>query len=136
MNWLVGYTGINQESIARRGLKDKYLECYCPMGSKTVRHARKTEIRTFPVYSRYLFINIIPDPESLAAVRDTYGIIDILCNNWVPMEVPGWIIDDIKRRELDGAFDQKDPVKLKSDLIFGECINLRCPYGSSCLFKK
>lgn len=113
MPWIVGYTGINQEPLARRGIKDNGFECYLPMGSKIVRHARKSEVRVFPIFSRYLFINFDPNPECLASVRSTDGIIDILTNNWIPMEVPDWIIDGIKEREIAGVFDQKPPIEFK-----------------------
>ena len=107
--WFVLYTGINQETLARRGLSDKLFECYCPMGSKPVRHARKTEIRVFPVFSRYLFILTIPNAENLSQVRDTDGVIDILTNNWLPVAVDNSVIDEIKTLELAGAFDIKPP---------------------------
>ena len=113
MNWYVGYTGINQEPLARRGLQDGDFEVYLPMGSKVVRHARKAEVRVFPVFSRYIFVNFDPNPECLAAVRSTDGIIDILTNNWLPMEIPDWIIEGIKEREIAGVFDQKPPIEMK-----------------------
>src|ERR1039457_5870742 len=113
MPWIVGYTGINQEALARRGINDSGFECYMPMGSKLVRHARKEEVRVFPVFSRYLFINFDPSPECLASVRSTDGIIDILTNNWIPMEVPEPIIEGIKELELIGFFDIKPTFHVK-----------------------
>ena len=113
MNWFVGYTGINQEPLARRGLQDLEFECYLPMGSKLVRHARKEEVRVFPVFSRYLFIKFDPTPESLAAIRSTDGIIDILTNNWQPMSVPDIVIEGIKELELNGFFNVKPTFTVK-----------------------
>ena len=107
--WFVVYAGINCENTALRGLRDKSFECYCPMGSKPVRHARKTEIRVFPVFSRYLFILTIPNAENLSHVRDTDGVIDVLTNNWLPVAVDNSVIDEIKTLELAGAFDVKPP---------------------------
>ena len=85
------------------------------MGSKLVRHARKEEVRVFPVFSRYLFIKFEPTPEGLATVRSTDGIIDILTNNWQPMSIPDIVIDGIKELEIKGFFDVKPtfPVKPK-----------------------
>jgi transcriptional antiterminator RfaH len=113
MQWFVGYTGINQEPLARRGLKDLNLEVYLPMGSKMVRHARKEEVRVFPIFSRYLFIKFEPTPESLASIRSTDGIIDILTNNWIPMSVPDVIIDGIRELEGSGFFDVKPQFHVK-----------------------
>ena len=107
MNWFVGYVGINQESLAKRGLIDQQFEVYLPVGTKLVRHARKEETRIFPVFSRYLFIKFNPTPESLAAIRSTDGIIDILTNNWQPMSVPDIVIEGIKELEIKGFFDMK-----------------------------
>jgi len=111
--WFVGYVGINQESLAKRGLLDKQFDVYLPMGSKLVRHARKEEVRVFPVFSRYLFIKFDPTPEGLAAVRSTDGIIDILTNNWQPMSVPDIIIEGIKELETNGFFNIKPTFQVK-----------------------
>ena len=107
MIWIVGYTMINSEHIAQKGLTEQGLECYYPKGTKVIRHARKEEIRVFPIYSRYLFIKSATTPEGLAAVRSTDGIIDILTNNWQPMSVPDIVIEGIKDMELKGFFNVK-----------------------------
>jgi transcription antitermination factor NusG len=109
MAWYVAIVGINQESLALRGLSAKGYKCYCPAGRKTVRHARKQEIRTFFIFSRYLFINFEISDDNLAAIRDTDGVIDFITNLWIPVEIPAFIIEDIKQRELAGEFDLKEP---------------------------
>ena len=108
--YFVLVTGINQESLAKRHLKDQGFEVYFPMGRKIVRHARKQEERLFPVFSRYIFVKC---HEAWGSMRDADGVMDILRNNWQPMEVPGWIIDDIKSREAKGEFDILPPSKSK-----------------------
>ena len=77
-----------------------------------VRHARQEEIRIFPIFSRYLFINFNADAEGLSQVRATDGIIDVITNNWQPVEISDEVIEEIKTRETSGAFNQKPPPHL------------------------
>jgi transcriptional antiterminator RfaH len=110
MNWYVLITGINCEHISIRGLQAKGFETYCPLGKRTVRHARKQIIKQFPVFSRYIFIKFnIDDPSYSDPIRSTDGVMDILSNNWRPVEIPEWVIDDIKKREAQGKFDYVQP---------------------------
>jgi len=117
MKWYVAVVGINRENLAKNGLLSKGFECYVPMGKKTIRHARQQKIRTFPVFSRYIFIKFnIDDPHYSEPIRSTDGIIDIISNNWQPVEIPAWIIEDIQEREACGQFDiipKHNPKKYK-----------------------
>ena len=108
-SWYVSIVGINQEFLALRGLSAKGFECYCPVGQKIVRHARREETRIFPVFSRYLFVFLKADPEGLSQVRSTDGIIDFITNNWKPVEIPNHVIEEIKERESEGIFNHKPP---------------------------
>lgn len=101
-------TGINQENLAKRHLANQGFEVYFPIGKKIVRHARRQEERIFPVFSRYIFVKC---HEAWGAMRDADGVLDILTNNWQPIEVPAEIIEDIKIREATGDFDIIPPKK-------------------------
>lgn len=99
---MVAVTGINREKLAQSRLTEKGFEVYYPIGKKTVRHARKEEIRTFPVFSRYVFVR---STQLWGGIIAAEGVLDILKNNWQPMEVPEEVIEDIKAREVSGQFD-------------------------------
>lgn len=101
-NYFVAVTGINQERLAQGRLEEKGFEVYFPVGKKVVRHARREETRIFPVFSRYIFVR---STELWGAILAADGVIDILLNNWQPMEVPAEIIEEIKTREAQGKFD-------------------------------
>jgi transcriptional antiterminator RfaH len=105
MKWHVVIVGINQEALALRGLISKGLDAYCPVGKRIIRHARKEIKKTFPVFSRYIFVRFHDYSVASDPIRSTDGVLDILSNNWIPMEVPAWAIDDIKTREAKGEFD-------------------------------
>lgn len=119
MNWHVVITGINQEYLAEYGLRAKNFETYCPQGRKVVRHGRKEKLRSYPIFSRYLFVRFdsrsggYSDP-----IRSTDGIIEILSNNWRPVAVADWIIDDIRSRQLAGEFDRMPENKKKQPKYF------------------
>lgn len=103
--WFVCITGINQEHLALRGLASKGMEVYCPTGKRIIRHARRETKKLFPVFSRYIFVKFENYAVACEPIRSTDGVLDILSNNWIPMEVPAWAIDDIKSREAKGEFD-------------------------------
>jgi len=113
-SWHCVITGINQETLAQRGLAKLEFETYLPRTRKIVKHARKIEIKVYPLFSRYLFLATDkPYNDWSAPVRDTDGVEGIITNCWLPVEIPCWIIDEIKAREAAGAFDQKAPLVLR-----------------------
>ena len=103
MDWHVIYSGINQEAIVVRGLAAKNFEVYYPVGKRVVSHARQRTVKTFPVFSRYVFVKF--DPIEFSTIKSEDGVIDILRNNWEPVRVSAWIIEELKIRENSGHFD-------------------------------
>jgi len=107
-------TGINQEWLAEGGLAAKGFEVYVPKGKKIVSHARRKIEKTFPVFSRYIFVKFDASNGGYSEpIRSTDGIIDILRNNWEPVPVDPWVIEEIKIRENSGHFDQLAPATMK-----------------------
>ena len=111
MNWFVLITGINQELLAQRGLSAKGYECYCPLASRSVRHARVETIKTVPLFSRYLFI-LFDHTKQQWPDRSIDGVKGIIVNDFKPVKVPSHLIEDIKKREVNGEFH----VKQKSEI--------------------
>ena len=111
MDWHVIYTGVNSEHIALRGLQSKGFEVYCPTGKRMIRHARQSKIKIFPVFSRYIFVRF--DPLEFSIIKSEDGVIDILRNDWIPVRVSPWLIEEIKIRENSGHFDllPAEPIK-------------------------
>lgn len=106
IHWHVCTTGINQEALANNGLKSKGIESYYPTGKRIVRHARQQKVKIFPVFSRYIFVkDNISNAECFNAILSTDGIISIMSNNWLPVIVSDEIIEEIRTRQLQGAFD-------------------------------
>ena len=106
MHWFVLITGINQEILAQRGLVAKGYECYCPLSSRSVRHARKEEIKTVPLFSRYLFV-LFDHTKQQWPDRSIDGVNGIIVNDFKPVKVPSHLIEDIKKRESTGGFHVK-----------------------------
>lgn len=106
MHWHVCITGINQEALANNGLKAKGFECYYPIGKRVIRHARQQKVKTFPVFSRYIFVKYdVNVAEYYNPILSTDGILGIMSNNWMPMFVKDDVIEEIRTRQLQGAFD-------------------------------
>jgi len=99
------------EQNGQRGLEAKGFKTYCPITRRLTRHARITTLKVYPLFARYLFIRFSMAEEWSDPIRSTDGVIDLLQNNWLPVPVPDWVIDEIQEREANGEFDQKLPAK-------------------------
>ncbi len=114
MEWHCCIVGINQEFLAKFGLDAKGFETYCPIGQKMTRHGRQKIIKRFPVFSRYLFVKFDRnDPHYARPIRSTDGVINIITNDWQPVSIEPWVIEDIQQREIAGEFDNLEPEKSK-----------------------
>jgi hypothetical protein len=49
---------------------------WVPVYSREVRHARRVEVRTFPLFSRYFFAWI--EPDDVGKIKKVRGVVDVL----------------------------------------------------------
>lgn len=109
--WFVLITGINQEFLAQKHLSIAGYLTYCPIGRKIVSHARRKEMRIFPVFSRYLFIK--PNEDGFDAIHEVKGIIGIIRDDDGPIGIQQPIIESLMDREKNGDFDILPPPTIK-----------------------
>ncbi len=118
--WYVVYTQINKEEYALQQLQQQGWKVYCPKFLKKIRHARKQQEVTRPLFPRYLFVQ-----ESIGSgwrpLSGTRGVQQLLMHS---LTKPASISDDI----VMALQEQENPngfVPLKAlEFFYGEKVRL------------
>jgi transcriptional antiterminator RfaH len=99
--WGVVNTQPHQERLAFENLSRQQFETYCPWVLKRVRHARRTQEVSRPLFPGYIFVAIRPDTR-WAPICSTFGVRALIRSGDQPSFLPNDFIDDLKIREIDG----------------------------------
>jgi transcriptional antiterminator RfaH len=97
-SWFAVFTKPRQEQIAKENLERQGFRCFLPMAINPYQRRSKQSPRTEPLFPRYLFINAIPDQQSLGSVRSTIGVSNLVRFGLEFIRVPDFIINNIKKR--------------------------------------
>ncbi len=113
-NWFAVYTKPRQEQIALQNLERQGFECFLPMARNPYqRRSRNNQIRSEPLFPRYLFLNAIAEVQNLAAVRSTRGVVGLVRMGFELIQVHQDIIDCLKARmDSQTGLIELDPVVL------------------------
>lgn len=61
---------------AERKLRARGIKALCPMYSREVRHARRTELKSYPLYSRYMFAWLEDDQlREVLSIRECFNVL-------------------------------------------------------------
>ena len=114
-NWFAVYSKPRQEQIALENLERQGFRCFLPMAVNPYqRRSKKQQKRTEPLFPRYLFLNAIPDQQSLGSVRSTVGVSNLVRFGMQLIEVPNHIINGIQDRcDLETGLVQLKPVPVE-----------------------
>ena len=96
--WFAVYTKPRQEEIARENLVRQGFRCFLPMAVNPYQRRSKRTPRIEPLFPRYLFLNAIPDQQSLGSVRSTVGVSTLVRFGMHLVQVPDNIIGAIENR--------------------------------------
>lgn len=103
MMWVAVCTQPNREALAVDNLRRQGYETYCPMVSKSRRHARKTEIVKRPLFPGYVFISLDRLVQGVRSIHSTFGVRHLVQFGDAPARLPEHFIAELKSREIDGA---------------------------------
>ena len=73
-SWFAVYTKPRQEHIALENLERQDFHCFLPMAVNPYQRRSEKKLRIEPLFPRYLFLNVVPDQQSLGPVRSTRGV--------------------------------------------------------------
>ena len=105
MSWLVCYCASRSEFLVESQLVAAVFESYFPVYKRRL-HRRYGGDVFSPLFSRYVFVKT----HVLWQVIHTFrGVQGFLTNEDIPLTVPDQVIEDIKKRQACGEFDEKPP---------------------------
>lgn len=97
--WYAVHTHPREETKALEDLNRQGYQTYLPRYAKKIRHARKTERVTRPLFPRYLFVRLNLAREGWRPIRSTVGVADLVCFGGQPAALPRDLIDALRQQE-------------------------------------
>lgn len=101
--WAAVNTQPHRESLALEHLRRQDFECYCPMVSKRVRHARRQYQTLRPLFPGYLFVALDLAVQRWRPILSTAGVRTLVRNGDRPALLAPELVAALKAREVDGA---------------------------------
>lgn len=113
LDWFIVHTKSKQDRICADSLERKKFGVYLPMRQTIISHARKKQIVMRPAMGRYLFVGVSTAEalgRQLAEIKRSIGVEWLIqpAGSRAPMSIPEKIIDDLRKAEDAGAFDDVD----------------------------
>ena len=110
--WYVVYTDPGCEFAVHSEFMAQF-DLYLPLARswlKHARHARKGGVWQTcdrPLFRRYMFValDIDAQPGCISHINDAHGVVELLCNNRMPIRVPDIEIAKLRTAEMRGDFD-------------------------------
>lgn len=111
ITWHAAYTQPNAESKALEHLQHQGYQVYLPRYRRLIRHARSKAMALRPLFPRYLFVGLDRVTQRWRPIRGTIGIVGLVTCGEEPVPVAKGVIEALRLRESEGAFDQLSPVQ-------------------------
>jgi len=113
-HWFAVYTKPRQERIALENLERQSFECFLPLADNPYQRRRNRQGRAEPLFSRYLFLRARPAVHSLAAVRSTRGVVNLVRAGFELVRVPASLIAALRAKQDEGnGLVQLQPAELR-----------------------
>ncbi len=112
ITWYAAYTQPHAEAKALDHLQRQGYSIYLPRYRRWVRHARKRALVSRPLFPRYLFVGLDRLTQRWRPIRSTAGVLGLVRSGEEPVPVAPEIIDALRHREGEGAFDVLSPAQL------------------------
>jgi transcriptional antiterminator RfaH len=112
-SWFAVYTRPRQERIALEHLERQAFHCFLPMAVNPYQRRSERKRRIEPLFPRYLFLNAVPDQQSLGPVRSTRGVATLVRFGQKLARLPEPVIEAINDRCDGDGLVQLDPVPVE-----------------------
>jgi len=105
------YTKPRQERVALENLERQGFKCFLPMAINPYQRRSAKKLRVEPLFPRYMFLNVIPDQQSLGPVRSTRGVATLVRFGMELARLPEVVIRAVNsRRDPETGLVKLDPV--------------------------
>ncbi len=105
--WYCYRCDVGCDERARRGLEALGYEVWVPMLQKIVKHARKLQEVSRPLFPRHGFVRVDPNEQGFGLVLRCRGVESLISMTGTPSRVPDAAIDELRARAGIGAFDYR-----------------------------
>ena len=95
--WYAVHTRPRHEKKIVAELERKGVSAFLPLVREVRRWSDRRTTVEFPLFSCYVFVNLLPAPESRVSVLRSYGVLSLVGNGWEGTPIPDQQIEDIKR---------------------------------------
>jgi transcriptional antiterminator RfaH len=112
-SWFAVYTKPRQEHIALEHLERQAFHCFLPMAVNPYQRRSERKRRIEPLFPRYLFLNAVPDQQSLGPVRSTRGVATLVRFGQKLARLPEPVIEAINDRCDGDGLVRLDPVPVE-----------------------
>lgn len=101
--WVAINTHPHREHVAVENLTRQHFNVYCPSELRRVRHARRVQDVTRPIFPGYVFAEVAPDLAHWRSILSTYGVRAVIRYGDRPAFVEPGFIEGLRAREIDGV---------------------------------
>jgi len=98
-NWYAVQTKPRRESDAETNLLRQGFEVYLPRIQVSRRRRGKLQPVVEPLFPRYLFVHVDPNEETIAPIRSTVGVSQLVRFGQTLVSIPAEIVDYLRTRE-------------------------------------
>lgn len=106
MTWHALVTNPKCERRAEAGLRELGITVYIPWGRIWSRPKRAPGVvmRLRPAFPRYIFVKVAA-PGDIHSVRDVDGVEGVVSAEYIPLAIPDWQIDRVRKAEAEGLLN-------------------------------
>lgn len=101
--WIAINTHPHREHTAVEHLTRQKFGVYCPMELRRIRHARRTQDVTRPLFPGYIFAQVAPDLTLWRPILSTIGVRAMIRYGDQPAFLDDAFIQGLRAREIDGV---------------------------------
>jgi transcriptional antiterminator RfaH len=119
-HWYAVYTKPRNEHDAQHQLDNQGFETCLPLICLKKRRRSRWQEVVEPLFTRYLFIKADPNVQSVAPVRSTLGVVDLVRFGTEIRPVPEAVIERLRRSAVSeaGTPSRRTPLFRKGDKVF------------------
>lgn len=119
-HWYCVQTKVRAEEQALLNLQRQAFECFLPRIQRRLRRANVRQRRTAiePLFPGYLFLHVDAAQQSLATVRSTLGVVDLVRFGGIPARVGDALVARLQRDGgLEGVIVPPEPTYKPGDAV-------------------
>ncbi len=117
--WYAVYTLPHREAGAQLQLENQGFRTFLPQYSKTVRHARKVQIKPAPLFPRYLLVVLELERDRWRSVNGSFGVSSLVMQGERPAPVLHGVVETLIASRATG-----DRIRFVPDLKPGQRVRL------------